>query len=225
MDPTATLQFPRQFGAGGRALTRLLETDSFVIRYLGMNGCSAGVSARSAVFLRRKHMLRKTLMTLTAIAVLGVGSAAMARGPGGGGGGGGHGGGGGGGFGGGGHIGFAGGGGWGAGQVGGWGGRASMRGTMGPMMMRASPMVTTPMVGRRSAMVATPMPGGRVAWGWHDHHFHDHFFHHRFHNRFFAFGFGVPYYDDYGYDSCWSRVWTHHGWRLLYVAVTTQVRI
>ena len=32
-------------------------------------------------------MLRKTLMTLTAIAVLGVGSAAMAHGPGGGGGG------------------------------------------------------------------------------------------------------------------------------------------
>jgi len=78
-----------------------------------------------------------------------------------------------------------------------------------PMMMRA---VTTPMVGRRSAMVTAPMAGRRVAF--HDH-FHDHFFHHRFHNRFFAFGFGVPYYD-YGYNSCWTRVWTHHGWRWLY---------
>jgi hypothetical protein len=67
------------------------------------------------------------------------------------------------------------------------------------------------------------MAGRRVAF--HDH-FHDHFFHHRFHNRFFAFhhrfrnrffafGFGVPYYD-YGYNSCWTRVWTHHGWRWLY---------
>jgi hypothetical protein len=73
------------------------------------------------------------------------------------------------------------------------------------------------MVGRRSAMVTAPMAGRRVAWGWHDHHFHDHFFHHRFRNHFFAFGFGVPYYYDYGYNSCWTRVWTHHGWRRLYI--------
>ncbi len=37
---------------------------------------------------------------------------------------------------------------------------------------------------------------------------HGHFFHHRFHR--FAF-IGAPYYVDYGYDSCWRRLWTAHG--------------
>ena len=79
-------------------------------------------------------MLRKTLITLPAIAALGVGSTAMAM-HGGGGGGGGHGG---------------GGGGWG-------GGIAAVHGSvMGPMMMhggsmgpmtRGGPMTTAPMVG------------------------------------------------------------------------------
>jgi len=134
-------------------------------------------------------MLRKTLITLTAVAALGVGSAAMAHGGGGGG-----------------DVASFGG-------RGGWGGGAAMRGAMmgHPVMMRG-----VIMLGTRSAMVTAPMTGGRVAWGWHDHHFHDHFFHHRFHNRFLAFGFGVPYYYDYGYSSCWTRVWTQHGWQWLY---------
>jgi hypothetical protein len=169
-------------------------------------------------------MLRKTLVTLTAVAALGVGSAAMAAhgGGGGGGGGGGHGGGfgGSGGFGGGGGFagaahGFGGGGGF---AGGGWHG-----GSAGPMMMRGGPMASAPTVGGRSATVTAPMAGGRVqGWSrnaWVHDHFHDHFhdrFHHRFHNRFFAFGFGGPIYD-YAYGSCWSWVPTRYGWQWVYV--------
>ena len=144
-------------------------------------------------------MLRTTLITLTAIAALGVGSAAMAMH--GGGGGGGHGGGGGGG-------GFGG------------GGAAAMHGAgAGPMMMHGGSM------GRAGPMTAAPIAGGRVqgwggrtAWGFHDRfhdHFHDHF-HFRHHNRFFAFGFGGPIYD-YAYGSCWTRVPSYYGWRWVYI--------
>jgi hypothetical protein len=38
------------------------------------------------------------------------------------------------------------------------------------------------------------------------------FRHHRFHNRFFVFAGGYPY-----YDSCYERVWTRWGWRLVNV--------
>ncbi len=37
---------------------------------------------------------------------------------------------------------------------------------------------------------------------------HGHFFHHRFRRFVFV---GGPFYDYYGYDSCWRRVWTAHG--------------
>jgi hypothetical protein len=150
-------------------------------------------------------MLRKTLMTLTAIAVLGAGSTAMAMH---GGGGGGHGGGSmGGGMGVGGGVGRG-------GSFGGAGIATMSRGSAGPMMMRGgnigamthSPM-TAPMAGGR-----VQGWGGRTAWG----HFHDHF-HHRFHHRnFFAFGFGGPIYD-YAYTSCWTQVPTRYGWRWVYV--------
>jgi hypothetical protein len=145
-------------------------------------------------------MLRKTLMTLTAVAALGVGSAAMAAGGGhGGGGGGGH-----------------GGGGWGGGG-GGWSGgaRAGVAampgGGAGPMMMHGGNMGSI----RGGPMTAAPMTGGRVqGWGgrtaWGRDHFHDHF-HHRFHNRnFFVFGLGGY---DYAYNSCWSWVPTRYGWQ------------
>jgi hypothetical protein len=42
----------------------------------------------------------------------------------------------------------------------------------------------------------------------------DRFFHHRFFRHRFAFiGAGFPY----GYDSCYTRVWTPWGWRWRYV--------
>jgi hypothetical protein len=56
--------------------------------------------------------------------------------------------------------------------------------------------------------------GGRsnLAWGAHNH-FHDRF-HNRFrNNRFFAFGFGGPFYDYAAYDSCWAQVPTYYGWQ------------
>jgi hypothetical protein len=145
-------------------------------------------------------MLRKTLITLTAAALLGAGSTAMAaRGGGHGGGFGGHGGG----FGGhgggfaavhgGGHMGHMGGPMMG-GRVGGWGGRV---GTFG-----GRPFA-------RSAFV-------------HNRFNHFNRFHHfsrfnhfnRFNrfgrNAFIGVGFAGPWFD-YGYDSCW--VWTPWGWR------------
>ena len=148
-------------------------------------------------------MLRKTLVTLTAIVALAAGSTAMAAH---GGGGGGHGGG----FGGGGGFagahGFGGGGGF---AGGGWHG-----GGPGPMVMRGGSVGP---VTRGGLMKTAPVTGGRVqGWNgrtaWGRDHFHDHF-HHRFHNRnFFAFGFGGPYYD-YAYDSCWTQVPTYYGWQ------------
>jgi hypothetical protein len=162
-------------------------------------------------------MLRKTLITLTAIAALGVGSTAMAMhggGGGGGGGSGGHGGGfgGGGGFAGAGH-GFGGGGFAGGGWHGGSAGPMMMRGgSVGPVT-RGGPMTTGP-IGR--PVQGWNGPRNNLAWGMRDHHdhFHDRF-HHRFHNRFFAFGFGSPIYD-YAY-TCWSQVPTRYGWRWVYV--------
>jgi hypothetical protein len=134
-------------------------------------------------------MLRKTLVTLTAVAALGVGSTAMARGGGGWGGGGG-------------------GGGWGgSAHVGGWGGGAAMHVVAMGHPMRGAPMMTA----RVQSMGISP---NHFAWG-HDH-FHDHF-HHRFHNRFFAIGFGGPYLYDYAYDSCWTRIPTRYGWQWVYV--------
>jgi hypothetical protein len=150
------------------------------------------------------EMIRKTLITLTALAALGIGSTAMAGHGGGGHGGGGHG----------------GGGGWGGGAGmhsggGGWGGGPGLSGArpggMAPMTMRganAMPMTR----GMTTAAVRGPVqswngPRNHLAWGMRDHHFHDHF-HHRFHNRFFAFGFG-----GYGYDSCWA----YNGWQWVYV--------
>jgi hypothetical protein len=165
-------------------------------------------------------MLRKTFITLSAIAALGVSSTAMARSGGGGGS-----------FGGGGGLGggsasvhtFAGGGGgggWGGGGPGG-GGFAAMHGSA-PMMMHGGPMTTAPTA--RGPMTTGPIRGwnGRTAWG--NNHFHNSFhnsFHNNFHNRFhnpdfFAFGFGGPIYD-YAYDSCWAQVPTYNGWQWAYV--------
>jgi hypothetical protein len=121
-------------------------------------------------------MLRKTFITLSAIAALGVSSTAMARS----GGGGGSFGGGGGSFGGGGGLGggsasvhtFAGGGGgWGGGGPGG-GGFAAMHGSA-PMMMHGGPMTTAPTA--RGPMTTGPIRGwnGRTAWG--NNHFHNSF--------------------------------------------------
>jgi hypothetical protein len=167
------------------------------------------------------EMLRKTLITLTAVAALGVGSTAMAAHGGGGGGGGGHGGGGGGGFGGGGHGGgFGGGGGFagarGFGGGGGFAGGGWHGGNAGPMMMRGGsvgpvtrggPMTTAPV---RGPVQGWNGPRNNLAWGMRGHHDH---FHNRFRNRnFFAFGFGGPYYD-YAYDSCWTQVQTYYGWQ------------
>jgi hypothetical protein len=45
--------------------------------------------------------------------------------------------------------------------------------------------------------------------------FHHRFFHHRFH-RFAFLGFPLAY-AAYGYDSCWRRVWTAYGPRLVNV--------
>ena len=142
-------------------------------------------------------MLRKTLITLTAIAALGVGSTAMAMH--GGGGGGGH------------------GGGWGGGGGHGWGGGGAGFAAMHGSMMHAGPMVTAPMTGGRVQGWSGRTISRNTAWGVHDHfdHFHDHF-HHRFHHRnFFAFGFGGPI-NDYGY-TCWNQVPTRYGWRWVYV--------
>jgi hypothetical protein len=135
-------------------------------------------------------MLRKTLMTLTAVAALSVGSAAMAAG-------GGHGG-----RGGGGH----GGGGWSGGARAGV--AAMPGGGAGPMMMRGSVGQVT----RGGPMTTAPINGGRVqGWSgrtaWSHDHFHDRFHRHR---RFLAFGFGGY---DYGYDTCWA----YNGWRWVYV--------
>jgi hypothetical protein len=143
-----------------------------------------------------KSMLRKTLITVTAISALCIGSTAMAA-----------------------HMG--GGGGWGGGGGKMSAGRAPMMmngaGSMGPTM-RGGPMTAAPIT-RGGPMTTAPITGGsvqgwngRTAWG----HFHDHF-HRRFHHRnFFAFGFGGPFYD-YAYNSCWSWVATRHGWRQVYV--------
>jgi hypothetical protein len=101
-------------------------------------------------------MLRKTLVTLTAIAALGVGSTAMAA-----------------------HMGGGGGGGWGGGGSMMHGGRAPMMGgggsMGGPMMMHGGPMTTAPTA--RGPMTTAPMTrgpmttgriqgwNGRTAWG------------------------------------------------------------
>jgi hypothetical protein len=160
------------------------------------------------------EMLRQTLITLTAVAALGIGSTAVAAHSGGGGGGG-HGGGGGG-WGGGGHGGgFGGGGGFaGARSFGGGGSFAGggwRGGNAGPMMMRGGSVGPV----TRGTMTAAPVRGPVQGWNgprnnfaMRDHHFHDHF-HNRFRNRnFFAFGFGGPFYD-YAYDSCWI----YYGWQ------------
>jgi hypothetical protein len=53
-------------------------------------------------------------------------------------------------------------------------------------------------------------PFTRTAFGPHFSRFgfHNRFFHHR---RFAFFIGGAPYYYDYGYDSCYQRVWTAYG--------------
>jgi hypothetical protein len=51
---------------------------------------------------------------------------------------------------------------------------------------------------------------GFSRFGFHNRFaFHNRFFHNRF--RRFAFVGGPFFYADYGYDSCWSRVWTAYG--------------
>jgi opacity protein-like surface antigen len=56
--------------------------------------------------------------------------------------------------------------------------------------------------------------GGVQHFGFHDQHdfaFH----HHSFRHHRFVF-LGAPFYDyGYGYDSCYARVWTKWGWRLV----------
>jgi len=55
------------------------------------------------------------------------------------------------------------------------------------------------------------VPHSRFAF---HHGFHHRFFHHRFHR--FAF-FGAPFVDYAYYDSCWRRVWTSYGVRVVNV--------
>ena len=159
-------------------------------------------------------MLRKVLITLMAVAALGVGSTAMARG------GGGHGGsfGGGGGHGGG----FGGGGGHGGGFAGssashggGFGGGAMRGGGIGHTV-HGGGMVRAPMVsGRVQGFSGRTFNRNNFAFnrGFRDHR------HHRFHNRnVFAFGFAGPFVADYGYyDNCWRPVRTYYGLRWAYV--------
>ncbi len=53
-------------------------------------------------------------------------------------------------------------------------------------------------------------PMGPSNWHGRHHHRHDRFF--------FGAGFAGPYYDDYGYDSCWRIVPTYYGgWRRVWV--------
>ncbi len=53
-------------------------------------------------------------------------------------------------------------------------------------------------------------PMGPNNWHGRHHHRHDRFF--------FGAGFAGPYYDDYGYDSCWRIVPTYYGgWRRVWV--------
>ena len=53
-------------------------------------------------------------------------------------------------------------------------------------------------------------PSGNTWTGGRHHHRHDRFF--------FGAGFAGPYYDDYGYDSCWRIVPTYYGgWRRVWV--------
>ena len=59
----------------------------------------------------------------------------------------------------------------------------------------------------RPGFAGTPFTRG--AFGPHFSHFGFHH-HHFFHHRRFAFFVGGPFYD-YGYDSCYQRVWTAYG--------------
>jgi hypothetical protein len=69
--------------------------------------------------------------------------------------------------------------------------------------------VTAPTVnGRDRGWNGNNVSRNKFAWEHAHDHFHDHFHRH----RFFAYGFGGPYYD-YGYDSCW----TYDGWQWVYV--------
>jgi hypothetical protein len=134
--------------------------------------------------------MRKTIIALAAVVVVGVGStlSASARGGGGGhgGGGGGHGGMGGGGMGGMGHGGI------------GFGGMGR-GGFAGPAMGRPGG------VARVAAVHPMGLRGARVAFN------NGYRFRHRFvRNRFEFVGGGYPY--AYGYDDCYARVWTPWGW-------------
>ncbi len=66
-----------------------------------------------------------------------------------------------------------------------------------------------------SSQVRPMGPSGQAwnggQWGHNRHH-------HRHDRFFFGAGFAGPYYDDYGYDSCWRIVPTYYGgWRRVWV--------
>jgi hypothetical protein len=140
-------------------------------------------------------MLRKTLIALSAAAALGVTSGAMAAGHGG------HG-----------SSGAM------QGHSGGMQGRSaqSFGGTIGqsqvrpmsPSQMQTTGPRTSSTLGPRTSSTLGPRTSSNN-WGRHHHHRHDRFF--------FGAGFAGPYYDDYGYDSCWRIVPTYGGWQRVWV--------
>jgi hypothetical protein len=100
-----------------------------------------------------------------------------------------------------------------------WSGGSTMR-SVAPYSGYKSGM--TPSYSYKSAMPYTKQGLNKQTWNkqawnqqaWNKHH-HDR---HHFRNRnFFAFGFAGPYYDDYGYDSCWRWVQTYYGLQRVYV--------
>jgi hypothetical protein len=144
-------------------------------------------------------MLRKTLIALSAAAALGLSSGAMAAGHGG------HG---------------------SSGATQGHSGSGmqsprnfskgsaqSFGGTTGPSQVRPmGPSQVRPMGQsqvRPTGPNAQAWNGGQ--WGHHRHH-------HRHDRFFFGAGFAGPYYDDYGYDSCWRIVPDYYGgWQRVWV--------
>lgn len=145
-------------------------------------------------------MLRKTLIALSAAAALGVTSGAMAAGHGG------HG-----------SSGAV------QGHSGGMQGRSaqSFGGTMGQSQVRPmGPSQVRPMGQSQVRPMGQSQvrPTGPNAQAWNSSQWGHHRHHHRHDRFFFGAGFAGPYYDDYGYDSCWRIVPDYYGgWQRVWV--------
>src|SRR5712691_5869528 len=84
----------------------------------------------------------------------------------------------------------------------------SFGGTTGPSQLQPKgPSQVRPM--GPSGVTSQVRPMGPSNWHGRHHHRHDRFF--------FGAGFAGPYYDDYGYDSCWRIVPTYGGWQRVWV--------